>query len=99
MLDINETNKDGILAKEGLIMVKVGGSWCQPCQHYNKILETLGEKYSIYHMDVDECPNWSTELNIRSIPISIFFKDGVEAKRVGGLQSASNIIKLFNELK
>ncbi len=94
----NEQNAKQILEDNSLIMVKFSGNWCQPCKFYQNVLDPIKDQYKIFSCDVDESPNIATELNIRSIPTSIFFKDGKEVKRLVGVQGKPMIEQIFQQL-
>lgn len=93
MKKINEQNKELIL-KDKKVVVKYSGEWCQPCKNYDRILAPITD-HEIYTCDVDENPVWTNQLNIRSIPTTILFDNGVEVRRLQGVQQIQTIIKLF----
>jgi thioredoxin 1 len=94
MKKINEQNKELIL-KDKKVVVKYSAVWCGPCKMYNEVLKNIGDQYEIYTCDVDENPAWTNQLNIRSIPTTILFDNGVEVRRLQGIQQIQTIIKLF----
>jgi thioredoxin 1 len=50
-------------------------------------------KVKIGKVNVDEAPNLSTKFAVRSIPMLIFFKDGVVKDSVIGVQSKDALAK------
>ena len=61
--------------------------WCGPCRTIGPILDQLAaERHDVRigKLNVDENPRTASQFNARSIPLLVFFKDGVERGRVVG---------------
>jgi thioredoxin 1 len=50
-------------------------------------------KVKIGKVNVDDSPNLSAQFNVRSIPMLIFFKDGVAKDTIVGVQSKDALAK------
>jgi thioredoxin 1 len=77
-------------------MIKVqkwGGSWCESCKTLSKILQ---EK-DIEEVDVEENMDEARKLNIRHLPVTIFFKDGEAVERITGLFSAEKFDEIIEK--
>ncbi len=77
-------------------------SWCGPCKALSPILEEVAEEYKgivdIYKLNVDDEPELSSIIGIRSIPTLLFIaKDGSTKVNVGGL-TKSKLQELTNQL-
>lgn len=77
-------------------VIRYTANWCQPCQAYKPIFESISNEYSpgieFKVVDVDENPEISAEHNIRSIPTTVFIVDDeIKERRTGVLRE--------NELK
>lgn len=96
---LTDANAKDVLKNENLIMVDCWASFCAPCKFYKKILETVDSDYKIYTLDIEAHANLSSQLGIRNIPTSIFFKDGEEVKRLTGIQGKQVIEQNFKELQ
>lgn len=65
-------------------------SWCGPCRVVKPILEDIARqngtiRYSV--IDIDANPEVAQAAGIRSIPVVIVEKNGVETSRIIGAQS------------
>jgi thioredoxin 1 len=78
--------------ESGLSLVDFKAEWCNPCKILSPIIEELSNDYDnvkIGKIDVDENPETSQKLGIRSIPTILLYKDGeVVEKHVGGATKA-----------
>jgi thioredoxin-like negative regulator of GroEL len=45
--------------------------------------------------DVDTNTDWANKLSIRAVPTTILFDNGVEVRRLTGIQSKETVLKLF----
>ena len=90
---------------EALHLVKIGAKWCGPCRTLsdtlhnldpNKISDTL-----IADVDIDEEDNEdiAIEYNIRSIPMTLYVKNGEVLNKYLGASSAEEIYKRIEEYK
>ena len=92
----NETNK--------LIIVKIGAQWCCPCRMLeNTISEIEGtnpENVIFYAVDVDEAETDLLEkYMIQSVPVMLFFNDGLQIDRVVGARGKSDLLALIEKNK
>jgi thioredoxin 1 len=65
-------------------------AWCSPCRALSPLMEeiqkeTPGVTYEV--IDVDNDPDQVSQYGIRSIPVVIVEKNGVETSRFVGVQS------------
>ena len=70
------------------VVVECWAEWCGPCRMIGPALEEISDemagKVKIAKLNVDENPQISSQLGIRSIPALMMFKDGkVVAQKVG----------------
>lgn len=84
-----------VLKSKGLVLVDFWAEWCGPCRQLGPILETLsnemGEKVTIYKMNVDDSAEVASQFGIRSIPTMFLFKDGKQVDSKVGLNSQATI--------
>ena len=84
------TNKDfeeKVLGVGGTVLVDFNADWCGPCQAQKPILESLGEKYEIFSVNIENEPELAEKYEVSSIPCLVLFRDGEEVERKVGLQS------------
>lgn len=78
--------------ENGVVLVDFWAPWCRPCLMLGPIVEELSNEYDnvkIGKVDVDENPETSKQLGIRSIPTILIYKDGqIVEKHVGGSSKA-----------
>lgn len=88
--------------KTGIIVVDMYADWCGPCRALSPILEELDGKVegvTFVKLDVDASPNTARAFGVMSIPCVIIFKNGVEAKRIVGLNPKSAYVQALEEIK
>jgi thioredoxin-like negative regulator of GroEL len=78
-------------------LLKIGASWCGPCQTMNKKLESF-TLCDVIHYDVDnedeETLNIVDKFKVRNIPVMVLVDDnGDEIKRWNGLTNIADIEK------
>ncbi|MCP3901303.1 MAG: thioredoxin [Desulfobacteraceae bacterium] len=82
-------------------LVDFSASWCGPCKAMEPIIKTMINKYkdkvSIIEIDIDTHKKLATSYMVQSIPTLIFFRDGLEVKRLVGVQSESVLEQSMNE--
>jgi thioredoxin len=77
-----------------VVIVDFYAPWCRPCSMMAPILEKVGinnPSAAVYKVNTDEQMNLALKYNISSLPTLLFFKNGVEVKRLVGLQSETTI--------
>lgn len=78
----------------GPAVVDFWAQWCGPCRTIAPVIEELaGEQPDVTFakLNVDENPVTATRFRVQSIPLLIFFRDGVEQGRVVGAVPKSTI--------
>jgi thioredoxin 1 len=67
-----------------------GANWCVPCKSLKPIMQEIAAQnpsVSYQYVDVDSNQAEATSAGIRSIPVVIVMKNGVETSRFVGIQS------------
>ena len=93
------TNFDGLLQDEKLVVVDFWATWCGPCRMISPILDEaemeMGDKFTLVKVNVDDAEEIAARYRIMSIPTLLFFKDGqVVDKTVGAMPKAMLIDKI-----
>jgi thioredoxin 1 len=80
-------------------VLKFSASWCGPCR---VLAQTLKDVEGITNIDVDKDHETARKYGIRSVPLLVFLKDGVEIHRQSGaisLNMYNNILTEINDSK
>lgn len=93
------TNFDGLLQDEKLVVVDFWATWCGPCRMISPILDEaemeMGDKFTLVKVNVDDAEEIAARFRIMSIPTLLFFKNGqVVDKAVGAMPKAMLIEKI-----
>src|SRR5215510_7369412 len=77
-----------VLKSEVPVVVDFWAPWCGPCRAVAPILEELAGEYAgkltVAKLNTDDEQATSSKFGVMAIPTMIFFKDGVEVKRIQG---------------
>ena len=88
-LHLTSANFDETIGK-GKVLVDFWASWCGPCRMVAPVIEELAAEYegraTVAKVDVDSEEGLASRYNVMSIPTVILFVDGVETKRLVGVQ-------------
>lgn len=86
VIKINDATFKGFI-EEGISMVKLGAEWCNPCVSLDSVINEISPEYSnikIGKLDIDESPEITKELGVRSVPTTFIYKDGEVLERFTG---------------
>jgi thioredoxin 1 len=90
VLEINDQNFDNEVIKSKIpVVVDFWAPWCGPCRSLAPITEKLSEAYAgkvkFCKINVDENQEMSVKYKVMSIPLVLFFKDGMQKDSSLGL--------------
>jgi thioredoxin len=74
--------------KQGKAVVDFYADWCGPCQMMKPVFDKISKEVrgvSFFKVNVDNNPEAATMYAVRSIPTTVFLKDGREVDRVLGV--------------
>lgn len=86
----DETFDEKVLDAPNTVVVKFTASWCAPCRVLTPILleaEKDHPKVSFYEVDVEEEPDLAEDYEVRSLPTTLIFKNGVQEAVMKGVVS------------
>lgn len=82
---------------EDKVIVKFSAEWCSPCKVLGNIINNLdpeqlnGYKFGEVNVDDDFADELTQSLNIRNIPVCVYFNNGKEVNRTIGIVKANDI--------
>ncbi len=82
----------------GLTVVDFWATWCAPCRAYASTFSSSAARHpEIPHLklDVDTASEIAAQVNVRSIPTTIVFRDGLPVAAATGALSASELETLI----
>ena len=84
-------------------VIKFSAAWCNPCKimkpQYNKFIETVstdGKNVEIVDLDVDTNHEEAAKYGVRSIPITLFIKDGEVADKISGVATCDSLLNTYH---
>jgi len=83
------------------VIVKFSAPWCGPCKQMAPMFEEVSNQYpniKFGKIDTDRCSQTANRFNVRSVPTTIFFKNGKEIKRINGAPSRPDFINTIKSI-
>jgi thioredoxin 1 len=94
------TNFDGLLQGEKLVIVDFWATWCGPCRMLSPILdeveEEMADKIAVVKVNVDDADEIAMRYRIMSIPTLVFIKNGQMVDRTVGAMPKSALVERIN---
>lgn len=103
LITLTDQNFEEEIKKQAVpILVDFWALWCGPCRMMEPIIEEVVKEFEgklvVGKLDVDANQQSAIKYQTLSIPTMIFFKNGVEAKRLVGYQDKATLVKNINEV-
>lgn len=91
---VDDSNFETEVIKSSVpVLVDFSATWCGPCQRQVPILQKFAEenfnKIKVVKVDIDESPEITSKLGIRSVPSMVLFNQGQKLDMKVGLMSLS----------
>ena len=77
-------------------VLKFSATWCGPCR---VLANTLKDVEGITNIDIDKEMETARKYNVRSVPLLVFLKDGVEVHRQTGAIPLQQYNQILDEVK
>ena len=100
IVTLNDGTFNESISDEKPILVDFWAEWCGPCKVIAPVLEEIAEEhdgFTIGKLNVDHNPQTAASHDVMSIPTLIFFKDGVEKKRIVGARPKAALLQEISE--
>jgi thioredoxin 1 len=98
--ELTDENYKGFVSKDGLVLVDVWASWCNPCKLISPIVDEISnyfyEKVSVGKLEADKNRETLTELGVRNIPTILLYKNGEIVDRSVGSVSREKLTEMIN---
>lgn len=102
-LEFKDDSFKDVISGEGLVVVDFWATWCGPCKAMAPTIDALATDYAdtvkVGKLNVDENPNTSAEYGIRSIPTTLFIKNGEVVDKLVGNQPKPKFVEIIEKHK
>ena len=97
-----KTNFQDLINGEKPVLIDFYADWCGPCKAFSPVLQQLkqemGDEIRVIKINVDNNPEISGQLQVRSIPTVMIFQHGDMKWRATGGQSIAAMKQALAEL-
>lgn len=98
--EVNDSSfEDLVVFSNGLTLVAFVTSWCGHCKSFRPVLNELKEAipYITYFLcDIDKSPDSSRYYDVKSMPSTILFLNGLEIGHAEGYRDIDDMIKFVD---
>jgi thioredoxin 1 len=94
---------DALIDEPGITVVDFWAPWCGPCRMMEPILGEIALEWAdrgvrVMKVNVDQAPGLAADFEVRSIPTTVFFRDGEPLFEMVGLVSKPVLERELGEL-
>ena len=87
---------------DGLCLVDFWAPWCGPCRMQGPIIDELASELTdvhVYKLNIDENPDTTQRLGVRSIPTMFLMRDGEIVETIVGLHTKEQLLEVINSYR
>ncbi len=100
VIQLNQDNFDKIVGPTESVVVYFTADWCEPCQSFGSIVETLAKSFSdvvFGEVDVGRSPELAADFGVRSVPTVMILRHNVAVYLQSGAVTAGELKRLIKE--
>ena len=94
LIDFKDEDFDSKIKNEDVSVIQFSAAWCGPCQKMKPHIERLQKAgYPVEMVDVDEQPTIAESAEVRGVPTTAIYENGVLVERVVGYEDVTRLKK------
>jgi len=90
-----------VMASDVPVLVDFTATWCGPCKMLAPVVEKLADELAgrvkVGKLDIDNAPDVTAKLGVRSVPTVMVFKGGQRVAQHVGLTNRETLLKLIED--